>query len=139
MQIKVELYVGDIDTHELEALRDSVYEECVHRGLKMPTPNVKIMATAEFKTHLEKVYHEAKMRAIPLPGEPVPPTINVPELNELERAYAESSRKITAIKEFRNRTGLGLRESKDAVDAYVAAWEKFGRPIGGVPKTPDRW
>lgn len=42
-------------------------------------------------------------------------------LPEEIRHLAESGRKIEAIKLYRAQTGAGLKEAKDAVDAYLAA------------------
>jgi len=72
MQIKIDLYVGDIDNVELQQLITDANAEGIHRGLKMPKPSIKIMADAEFTTHLSEVLSEAKQRAIPLPGTPLP-------------------------------------------------------------------
>lgn len=42
-------------------------------------------------------------------------------LSEVEKNYAKSGQKINAIKEFRARTGSGLKEAKDAVENWMAA------------------
>lgn len=46
-------------------------------------------------------------------------------LNDAEKAMAETSRKIQAIKAYRERNvGIGLKDAKDAIDAYVVEWER---------------
>lgn len=40
------------------------------------------------------------------------------QLNEREIEYVKANNPIMAIKNLRNRTNLGLKESKDIVDAY---------------------
>lgn len=40
-------------------------------------------------------------------------------LSEIEKNYAKGGNKINAIKEMRSRTGLGLKEAKDAVEAWM--------------------
>lgn len=42
-----------------------------------------------------------------------------PNLNEEEIALVRDDKKIGAIKEYRQRTGLGLREAKDAVEGWM--------------------
>ena len=45
--------------------------------------------------------------------------METPELNEQEKALIRDSNDfVGAIKSYRNRTGFGLKESKDIVDAY---------------------
>jgi hypothetical protein len=41
-------------------------------------------------------------------------------LSEEVKALADSDQKITAVSLHREQTGLGLKEAKDAVDAYIA-------------------
>lgn len=41
-------------------------------------------------------------------------------LSDLEKDYCKKNQKINAIKEFRSRTGVGLKEAKDVVDAWMA-------------------
>jgi hypothetical protein len=41
-------------------------------------------------------------------------------LNDTVKALAKTNRKIEAIKELRTATGSGLKEAKDAVEAYMA-------------------
>ena len=50
-----------------------------------------------------------------------PKTGNKYELNENEKDFAAAGRKIDAIKSYRARTGLGLLESKQAVEAWQDA------------------
>lgn len=57
-----------------------------------------------------------------------PPQLETPE--QLLRA----GRKIEAIKRYRELTGLGLREAKDAVEAMAIAMET-GRPVSLPPKS----
>lgn len=68
-----------------------------------------------------------------LPAETVQQAVVV-QLNDVEMAFAESGRVISAIKELRARVGIGLRDAKDQVDAYVKAWKDAGSPRGGLPK-----
>ena len=42
-----------------------------------------------------------------------------PNLDDEERGYAALGEKIQAIKHYRERTGHGLREAKDAVEKYI--------------------
>jgi hypothetical protein len=42
-------------------------------------------------------------------------------LSSEERALAAAGQKIPAIKAYRNRTGAGLKEAKDAVDAFLGS------------------
>ena len=41
------------------------------------------------------------------------------KLSDAVRTHIEAGRKIEAIKALREETGLGLREAKDAVEAYM--------------------
>jgi hypothetical protein len=43
------------------------------------------------------------------------------DLSAEERSLAAAGRKIEAIKQYRSRTNLGLKEAKDAVDAYLGS------------------
>jgi hypothetical protein len=40
-------------------------------------------------------------------------------LSKIEKDYAKGGNKINAIKELRSRTGLGLKDAKDAVEAWL--------------------
>ncbi len=92
--------------------------------------DIHSMQNEEIISLITALNDEAKYRGIKMPSA----TVTVPDLTDIEKAYCESGRKIQAIKEVRARLGVGLRESKDMVDAYSAAWEKLGKPVGGVPK-----
>lgn len=59
--------------------------------------------------------------SIPEPEPLLPAKANPVEVNELMRLMAEGLQKISAIKAYRALTGLGLKESKDAVERY---WNK---------------
>lgn len=131
MKITTQLYTDELTTPELEDLFATVHRECVTRGTKMPEFDVRIMATAEFKTHLAKVVDEATKRCIPVHGGG---TGYVSPLVHTEEALVESGRHIHAIKEYRARTGVGLKDAKDCCDAYRSAWEAIGKPVGGVPR-----
>lgn len=50
-----------------------------------------------------------------------------------EQALVETGRHIPAIKMYRARTGAGLKDAKDACDAYRDAWKAAGSPVGGLP------
>lgn len=51
-------------------------------------------------------------------GPAVPPIgVGAAELTEAERALVASGRKIAAIKEYRDRTGVSLKQAKAAIDA----------------------
>lgn len=43
-----------------------------------------------------------------------------PELDEQEIKYVLAGRKLDAIKSYRFRVGVGLREAKDVIEAYAA-------------------
>lgn len=43
---------------------------------------------------------------------------NLPELSEEEKTQVQEHNHINAIRDYRNRTGCGLLESKMAIDAY---------------------
>ncbi len=59
------------------------------------------------------------MKQVKVPDlSPKAPTRRPDELNEHEKGLVEGKRIIEAIKEHRNRTGLGLKNSKDVVVAY---------------------
>ncbi len=47
--------------------------------------------------------------------------IPVPLSDEVKALANDPSRKIHAIKVYREQTGLGLKEAKDAVEAYIAS------------------
>jgi len=47
-----------------------------------------------------------------------PGNFNHPDLTSTEIEYVNAGRIISAVKELRARTGLGLKESKDIVDAF---------------------
>lgn len=50
--------------------------------------------------------------------EPTPSKVNAASIDELMGCVAEGTHKIDAIKLYRQLTGLGLKESKDAVEKY---------------------
>lgn len=85
---------------------------------------------------------EAEYRKLLVPEFAVPPT-PAPQvkimtaLTVCEKALIESGRKIIAIKEVRQRLNLGLKDAKDAVDAYFNAWREAGSPAGGVGPDAD--
>lgn len=45
----------------------------------------------------------------------------LPEISDEEEALIKSGRKIDAIKSYRMRVGVGLKEAKDEVEAYIDA------------------
>lgn len=53
-------------------------------------------------------------------------------------ALIRSGKKIAAIKEFRTRTGTGLKEAKQAVEWYQAHGQWPPQYLGVVASTPDR-
>lgn len=66
------------------------------------------LATSTAILHLQRNIHEQKRQNID------------PNLDEIEQNYARNAHtKIQAIIHYRHRTGLGLRESKDAVEAWI--------------------
>jgi ribosomal protein L7/L12 len=68
-----------------------------------------------------------------------PPTAFRTDLNDVEMSLVESGRIIGAIKSYRERTGVGLKDAKDQCDAYRLAWEAAGSPRGGIPRPSSGW
>lgn len=134
LKIEVDLYIEDLENSKVEYLLADAYNVASYRGLKLPKPNIKLMKTAEFTTHLNEALNEAHNRGIPLPTVvmPTPSNYCVPQLSMTEEALIESGRFIAALKEYRVRTGAGLKEAKEACDAYKAAWTAAGSPLGGI-------
>jgi ribosomal protein L7/L12 len=66
-----------------------------------------------------------ELTEIPDVPETVPTRANASDVNELLCYMSESTKKLEAIKAYRQLTGLGLKESKDAVEKYWV--EKSGR------------
>ena len=63
---------------------------------------------------------EAKLDAILTHfGITIPESISGGELSQAVRDLANQGRKIEAIKVYREETGVGLKEAKDAVEAYL--------------------
>jgi len=48
-------------------------------------------------------------------------------VNEYEKALAEAGKRIHAIKMYRERTGVGLKDSKDAIDLAAPVPPSFDR------------
>jgi ribosomal protein L7/L12 len=149
----LEVYVHSIpDTdvvHAVSELREAIRS----RGLQVGTqqePSVMSYTDEALLLRAQSLAAEAKHRAIsvkladairqymPSPSMAVP-AVRV-DLTDQEMAMVESGRKIPAIKALRSRTDLGLRDAKDACDAYEKKWNAAGSPRGGIPNLNyDRW
>jgi ribosomal protein L7/L12 len=57
------------------------------------------------------------------------------DLSTVEIDYIKAGRVINAIKEYRNRNGVGLKEAKDAIDAYR---ETHGIAFGSYTPGPSQ-
>lgn len=87
--------------------------------LKLKELAVQIIKELQWRGRAGEV--EWPVRPDPTKQDPARPDLI---LNVSEMAMAETKRMIQAIKALRERTGCGLKEAKDAVDAYKLAWEQ---------------
>ena len=53
-------------------------------------------------------------------------------MEDVLRPSWASGKKIQAIKDFRNSTGVGLKEAKDTIDALFAKWDQQARAEGNA-------
>lgn len=129
----------EMSDEELKHNLEVIIGEARGRGVPIPAdPEVRVWKMDEAKlvdlskACLQELNYRGKLDTVKqfFPKNEV---IKV-ELDDHEMALAETGRKIPAIKAVKTRLNLSLRDAKEQVDAYVAAWEKAGSPRGGLPK-----
>lgn len=136
----VEVYTYNIGNDALTWAAKQLLNEAKARGLVVdvkPEEPVTKYTVTEIMERTLKLIAELKIRGMmsdlraKLPPHhlaelaPQLPVVRV-ELDDAEKAMAETGRKIPAIKAYRARTGAGLRDAKDAIDAYYAEWSSKG-------------
>lgn len=99
----------DVETQIIELLQS---------GNKIEAIKVYRGATGEgLKESKDAVEAFERGEPLLLSGEPVAPSPSLQSLNEQVRLLLQQNKKIEAIKVYREATGCGLKEAKDAVEA----------------------
>lgn len=122
---KVTINIEDMDTVEMVELFHSLGSELGYRGQWSVLETRERFACSLTRQTLAlwaaTMLAEASKHGVAPP--PVKASCTAPivtRLSEAEQALAETGRKIPAIKAYRERTMIGLKEAKEEVDAWAA-------------------
>lgn len=141
----MEVYISSIPDTDVKHCLEQLHEEANHRNISVKEVTARkpiSMSSEELMVRIMADCHELKLRGDLFKLQPkmvefmleVRRTVVRVDLEDAEMALVESGRMISAIKAVRARTGIGLKDAKDKCDAYRMAWEKAGKPVGGLLK-----
>ena len=146
INIESKITITGLDRYTLRELLDAIVSEAMARPADFKPDETEICWNMTDPTviWLTKVLNREidnrGLKHLLTPPAPPKPKFTTADLDDVEKACAESGRMIQAIKLFRTRLGsdkVGLKEAKDLVDAYRAEW-RAAHPTVAAAQDADK-